>query len=296
MLNKPNWKSTLKSLLYLTPALLFIGIFNIYPIFKSLAMSFYQDYNIFSGEIGSYGLENFIEIFNDPAFFRAIWNTFIFVLGVVPISIVLSLFIAVMLNRIQWLSDFFRSVYFLPFVTSTVAISIVWNWLYHTRYGLINYLLSFIGVDPIAWLTDPNWALPALIIMSIWKGLGYNIILFLVGLNNIDKTYYQAARIDGANSWKQFTQITVPLLSPYILLVSIIGVINSFKVFTEVYSLFSGRPGPAGSALTMVFYIYEKFYTEFQYGVATAAGIVLFLIILIFTLLQRWISNRFIYN
>ena len=296
MLKKPTWKSTLQSLLYLLPALTFIGIFNIYPIFKSLAMSSYEDYNTFTGEVGEYGLANFIEIFNDPSFFTAIRNTFIFVLGVVPISIVFSLLIAIMLNRIEILSSFFRSVYFLPFVTSTVAISIVWNWLYHTRYGLINYFLGFIGIDPIAWLTSPDFALPALIIMSIWKGLGYNIILFLVGLNNIDKTYYQAARIDGARSWQQFVNITVPLLSPYILLVSIIGVINSFKVFTEVYSLFSGRPGPAGSALTMVFYIYEKFYTEYQYGVATAAGIVLFLIILVFTLLQRWVSKRFIYN
>lgn len=296
MMDKPTWKSTGKSLLYLLPALILIGIFNIYPIFKSLAMSFYEDYNIFTGEVGEYGLSNFIEIFNDPDFFTAIWNTFIFVLGVVPISIVVALVIAILLNRINVLSNFFRSVYFLPFVTSTVAISIVWNWLYHTRYGLINYFLGFLGLDPIAWLTDPNWALPALIIMSIWKGLGYNIILFLVGLNNIDKTYYQAARIDGARSWQQFKNITIPLLSPYILLVSIIGVINSFKVFTEVYSFFSGRPGPAGSALTMVFYIYEKFYTEYQYGIATAAGIVLFFIILIFTLLQRWISKRFIYN
>lgn len=296
MVNKPTLKSTLKSLLYLSPALIFIGIFNIFPIFKSLAMSFYEDYNIFTGEVGEYGFDNFVEIFSDPDFFTAIWNTFLFVLGVVPLSIVFSLVIAIFLNRIEILSSFFRSIYFLPFVTSTVAISIVWNWLYHTRYGLINYLLSFIGIDTISWLTDPDWALPALIIMSIWKGLGYNIILFLVGLNNIDKTYYQAARIDGARSWQQFTNITVPLLSPYILLVSIIGVINSFKVFTEVYSLFSGRPGPAGSALTMVFYIYEKFYTEYQYGVATAAGIVLFFIILIFTLLQRWVSKKFIYS
>lgn len=296
MQTKPTWKSTAQSLLYLAPALTLIGIFNIYPIFKSLAMSFYEDYNIFTGEVGEYGLSNFVEIFNDPSFFQAIRNTFLFVLGVVPVSIVLSLIVAILLNRIKVLSSFFRSVYFLPFVTSTVAISIVWNWLYHTRYGLINYFLGFIGVDPIAWLTDPNWALPALIIMSVWKGLGYNIILFLVGLNNIDKTYYQAARIDGARSWEQFKNITVPLLSPYILLVSIIGVINSFKVFTEVYSLFSGRPGPVGSALTMVFYIYEKFYTEYQYGVATAAGIVLFFIILLFTMLQRLVSNRFIHN
>lgn len=296
MRNKPSWKSTLQSLLYLAPALTLITVFNIYPIFKSLAMSFYTDYNIFTGEVKSYGLQNFTKIFADPNFFRAIKNTFFFVLGVVPISIVISLAIAILLNRIPKLSDFFRSVYFLPFVTSTVAVSIVWNWLYHTRFGLINYFLSFVGVDAISWLTDPNYSIMALVIMSVWKGLGYNIILFLVGLNNINKTYYQAAEIDGAKGWQKFTNITVPLLSPYILLVSIIGVINSFKVFTEVYSLFSGRPGPAGSALTMVFYIYEKFYTEYQYGVASAAGIVLFLIILIFTLLQRFVSNKFVHN
>lgn len=296
MRTKPTWKSTLKSLLYLLPALTFISVFNIYPIFKSLAMSFYEDYNIFSGEIGSYGLGNFVEIFNDPSFYRSIKNTFMFVLGVIPVSVILSLFIAIMLNKIKQLSNFFRSVYFLPFVTSTVAISIVWNWLYHTRYGLINYFLSFIGIDAIAWLTDPRYSLLALMMMSVWKGLGYNIILFIVGLNNIDENYYKAARIDGANNKQRFINITLPLLSPYIFLISIIGVINSFKVFTEVYSLFSGRPGPAGSALTMVYYIYEKFYTEYQYGVATAAGIVLFLIILLFTLLQRWISRRFIYD
>lgn len=296
MRNKPSWKSTLQSLFYLAPALTLITVFNIYPIFKSLAMSFYTDYNIFTGEVKSYGLQNFTKIFADPSFFRAIKNTFLFVLGVVPMSIVISLAIAILLNRIPKLSDFFRSVYFLPFVTSTVAVSIVWNWLYHTRFGLINYFLSLVGVDAIAWLTDPKYSILALVIMSVWKGLGYNIILFLVGLNNINKTYYQAAEIDGAKGWQKFTNITVPLLSPYILLVSIIGVINSFKVFTEVYSLFAGRPGPAGSALTMVFYIYEKFYTEYQYGVASAAGIVLFLIILVFTLLQRFVSNKFVHN
>src|SRR5699024_8694919 len=269
MMQKPTWKSTLKSFLYLAPALIFIGIFNIYPIFKSLAMSFYENYNIFTGEVGSYGLSNFKEIFSDPSFYTAIRNTFIFVLGVVPASIIISLFVAMMLNRINILSIFFLFIYFLPFLTSTFAFFILLNWLYHTRYGLINYFLSFIGVEAMAWLTNPKFALPALIIMSIWKGLGYNIILFLVGLNNIDKNYYRAARVDGASNWQQFVNITMPLLNPYILLVSIIGVINSFKVFTEVYSLFSGRPGPAGSALTMVFYIYEKFYTEYQYGVDT---------------------------
>lgn len=296
MLDKPTWKSTRHALLYLAPALTLIAIFNIYPIFKSLAMSFYTDYNIFTGVVAEYGLDNFTQIFSDPNFFRAIKNTFFFVLGVVPTSIVISLAVAIMLIRIPKLSDFFRSVYFLPFVTSTVAVSIVWNWLYHTNYGLINYFLSFVGIDPISWLTDPKFSIIALVIMSVWKGLGYNIILFIVGLNNINKNYYQAAEVDGASSLQQFTNITVPLLSPYILLVSIIGVINSFKVFTEVYSLFAGRPGPAGSALTMVFYIYEKFYTEYQYGVASAAGIVLFLIILLFTLLQRFVSSRFVHN
>lgn len=292
---KATWKSTLTALLYLTPALIFIGIFTIYPIFKSIDMSFYTDFNIFQNVVNERGIDNYVEIANDPKFYEALQNTFIYVIGVVPTSIIISLFIAVLLNSIKWLQSFFRSVYFLPFVTSTVAISVVWNWLYHSRYGLINYFIQLFGFEPINWLNNPDYAMPAVIIMAIWKGLGFNILLLLVGLTNIDDNYYQAAKVDGAGPWKRFINITVPLLRPTLFLLSVIGIINAFKVFDEVYALFSGRPGPAGSATTLVYYLFRKFYEQYDYGVAAATGIVLFLIVLVITIIQ-YMGNRYFEN
>ncbi|RLL46967.1 sugar ABC transporter permease [Oceanobacillus piezotolerans] len=295
MLEKPTWKSTLKGFLYLLPALLILIIFNIYPIIRSFLMSFYTDYDYFNDIVHEYGFDNFIAIFQDPNFITALKNTGIFVLGVVPISIFLSMGIAVLLNNKIKLAGFFRTIYFLPFVTSVVAVSIVWSWIYHSDYGLLNYFLGWFGIDPIAWLNDPNYAMPALIIMSIWKGLGFNIIIFLAGLQNIGEQYYLAAKVDGASAWKRFTNITLPLLSPTIFFVSIISIINGFKVFDEVFALFNGRPGPANSALTVVYYIYQKFYEEWQFGLASTAAFVLFIIIFIFTIIQLVIGRRFVH-
>lgn len=293
MKERPTIKRTLQALLYLLPMLLIIGTFNLYPIFRSFEMSFWADYNFFKQEVNAYGLDAFKTVFSDPQFWLAVRNTFIFVLGVVPISIIISLAIALMLHSIDFLQGFFRSIYFLPFVTSTVAVSIVWRWLYHSQYGLINYFLGLFGFNSIQFLTDPKYAMTALVIMSVWKGIGFNIILFLVGLSNINETYYQAAKVDGARPWQRFTNITLPLLSPTMFLVSVMGVISSFKVFDQVFALFNGRPGPANSALTVVYYIFDKFYVESNYAVASAAGLVLFLIILSFTLIQMWFNKRF---
>ncbi|MBZ6528055.1 sugar ABC transporter permease [Aerococcaceae bacterium DSM 111021] len=292
MNKKATGKSTLVSLLYLAPALIFIGIFTIYPIFKSIDMSFYTDFNIFTGEIKARGMENYQELLTDPEFFEALKNTAIYVIGVVPASIIISMFIAVLLNSVPKFQGFFRSVYFLPFVTSTVAISVVWSWLYHSRYGLINYILGIFGVDAINWLGDPDNAMLSVIIMAIWKGLGFNILLLLVGLNNISDNYYKAAKVDGAGVWARFTNITIPLLRPTLFLLSVVGTINSFKVFDEVFALFNGRPGPAGSATTVVYYLFRKFYEQFNYGVAAASGIVLFLIVLGITIIQ-YLGNRY---
>ncbi|MEQ6376293.1 sugar ABC transporter permease [Bacillaceae bacterium S4-13-58] len=292
MKQKPTLQSTLKALLYLAPALIILGVFNIYPIIKSFLMSFYTDYDYFKDIVHEYGFDNFMFIFNDSEFWVAMKNTFIFVLGVVPMSILLSLGIAILLNSKIKFRGIFRSIYFLPFVTSVVAVSIVWRWIYHTDYGLFNYFLGLFGVDPIQWLTDPQWAMPALIIMSIWKGLGYNIIIFLAGLQNIDQQYYLAAQMDGARPWKRFLHMTVPMLSPTTFFVSIVAIINSFKVFDEIFALFNGKPGPAYSAQTIVYYIYEKFYNEWEFGIASAAAYILFIIIFIFTLVQLYIGKR----
>jgi multiple sugar transport system permease protein len=295
MVETPTVKSTLKSLLYLAPMLIVIIVFNIYPVIYSLMMSFYAEYNIFTQEVTRYGVDNFIELYEDPLFRIAIRNTFVFVLGVVPLGIVISLAIAIMLNKINFLSSFFRSIYFLPFVTSTVAISIVWRWMYHSNYGIINYFIRLLGFESISFLTNPDYNMLALVIMAIWRGLGFNIILFLVGLTNIDESYYQAAKIDGAKAGQRFWNITLPLLGPTLFLVSVMGVINSFKVFDAVYALFNGRPGEVNSALTMVYYIFQKFYEESQYTLAAAAGVVLFIIILIFTLIQMAVNKKFVH-
>lgn len=292
MNKKADLRSTLQALLYLLPAFVFIVIFVVYPIFKSIDMSFYTDYNIFQGVVNERGIENYQAVLSDPKFYEALRNTFLYVIGVVPTSIIISLFIAVLLNSIKWLQSFFRSVYFLPFVTSTVAISVVWNWLYHSRYGLINYILGLFGVEAMNWLNNPDLAMPAVIIMAIWKGLGFNILLLLVGLSNIDDNYYQAAKVDGAGPWKRFTNITIPLLRPTLFLLSVVGIINSFKVFDEVYALFSGRPGPAGSATTLVYYLFRKFYEQYEYGEAAATGIILFAIVLVITIIQ-YLGNRY---
>lgn len=292
MNSKPSLKSTMKAFLYLFPALLIIGVFNIYPIIKSLAISFYTDYDYFKDIVYQRGLANYLFVLKDPDFWLSMKNTFVFVIGVVSLSIIISLGIAMLLNAKISFRGIFRTIYFIPFVTSVVAVSIVWRWIFHTEYGLLNYFLGFFGVTPIEWLTDPKWAMPALIILSIWKGLGYNIIIFLAGLQNVNEQYYLAARIDGANAWQRFKNITVPLLSPTTFFISIVSIINSFKVFDEVFALFGGRPGPAYSALTVVYYIFEKFYGEWEFGLASAAAYMLFIVIFIFTLIQLYVGKR----
>lgn len=292
---KPTLKSTGKALLYLLPMLVITITFSIYPIINSLLMSFYKDYNFYTDKVGSWGLDNFVYLWNDPDFHLAVRNTLIFVAGVVPITVVLSLIIALLLNQTKWLSGLFRTVYFLPFVTSTVAIAMVWNWIYQPDYGLMNYFLGLVGVHPIDWLNDPHYSLLALIIMTIWKDLGFNIILFLVGLNNIDAGYYRAAEIDGANAWQRFWNVTIPMISPITFLVSVNGVIGSFKVFDQIFALFQGKPGPGKADLTIVYYLYEKFYTEYKYPIAAASGVVLFGLILLVTLVQLWYSRKHVH-
>ena len=296
MLNeKATLKSTPKAALYLLPMLVITITFNIWPIINSFLMSLYTKYDFYTDKVSGWGFDNFVYLWNDPDFHLAVRNTLVFVIGVVPITVVLSLIIALLLNQVKIISGFFRTVYFLPFVTSTVAIAMVWNWMFHGNYGLINYFMSWFGLHPINWLTDPHYALLALIIMSIWKSLGFNIILFLVGLNNIDHGYYEAAEIDGANARQRFWNITIPMLSPITFLVSVNGIIGSFKVFDEIFALFQGTPGPGKADLTIVYYLYQKFYTEYKYPIAAASGVVLFFLILLVTLVQLWYSRKHVH-
>lgn len=289
---KPTWRQTLKGWLYVLPMLIIVGTFSIYPLISSLAMSFYTQYNSVQNKVLATGFDNFKYIFSDPKFILALKNTLIFVVGVVPLQVIIGLIFAVLLNHIKVLTGFFRSIYFLPFVTSTVAMALVWRWIYNKDAGLMNYLLGFIGVQPIDWLNDPHYGMLALIILAIWKGLGLNILLFLVALRTVDQGLYDAARLDGAGPWSRFWHVTLPMISPMTFLVSVSGIISSLKVFDEVFALFGGQPGPENSALTMVYYLYRQFYELNQYGRAAAAGVLLFLMILGVTLVQIWWSKK----
>lgn len=277
---------------YILPACIIIAVFTLYPLFKAFAMSFYENYDFFNNTVGACGTGNYSYLAGDETFHKALANTLIYVLFVVPSSIILSLFIAVILNGKIRFKKFFQTVFFLPYVTSVIAVGIAWSWIFHSKYGLLNYFLSLFGISPIGWLNDPKTALWALIIFSIWKSLAFHIIIFLAGLQNIQPQYYQAARVDAAPKWRIFIKITVPLLSPMIAYSAIMELISSFKVYNEVYALFGGKAGPADSAITLVYYIYEKFYGNWDFGTASAAAVVLFLMIFGVTLLQLFISKK----
>jgi len=295
---RPTIKGTIKAYFYLLPALLVLGVFSIYPVIRSLMMSFTTVHRR-TLEVEEVGLHNFRFLMEDSRFHLALRNTFTFVIGVVPAAIIISLFIAVLLNQKIRGAAIFRSIYFLPFVTSTIAIAMVWSWIFHTHHGLLNYFLGFVGIAPRAWIEHPNYAMTSLIIMSIWSRLGFNIVILLAGLQTIDKQLYLAARVDGAGAWQRFKSITTPLLSPSIFFLVVMGVIGSFRVFGEIYALFASGatplPGPANSALTVVYYVFQRFWDDRNFGVATAAALVLFVIISFFTVIQFWIGKKLVH-
>ncbi|PNR90841.1 MULTISPECIES: carbohydrate ABC transporter permease [unclassified Petrotoga] len=230
-------------------------------------------------------------------FIKAIWNTTYYVLLSTPITILFALLIALLLNRKLYGKTFFRTVYFIPFVTSVVAISLVWQWIFNDN-GLLNYILTQIGFSKIPWLKDQKFTIPTVAIISIWKMVGYYAIIFLAGLQNIDKTYYEAAEVDGATPFQKFKFITLPLLSPTTYFIIIVAMIGAFKVFDEIFILYVGMPGPYNnSGMTMVYYVYDMFYVQQRMGRASAAAYVLFGIILLFTILQmRSSRNRIHYE
>lgn len=285
---KPTLKSTLYAALYLAPFLIILGVFTCWPYLDGFLMSFYRDYNFYTNHIGGFGLQNFAELWQDPEFHLALKNTLIFVLAVVPLSVGLSLGIAMLLNQICHLSRFFQTIYFLPFVTSTAATALVWNWIFQANDGLLNHVLSPFGIQPIDWLNDPKYSMVALIIMCVWQGLGFNIILFLAALNHIDDHYYQVAMLDGASNWQIFYTVTWPLIKPITVLITISSLIGNAKMFDQIFALFHGSAGPANADLTLSYYLYEKFYEENQYPLACASGIVLFAIIGLLALFSMW--------
>ncbi len=283
--------------LFLAPALSAILFFFIIPVIAALIISF-TDFDIYTlGDLRRLrfvGLSNYFKLFNDELFFKALFNTFYFVLIGGPLSIIVSLSTALLLNsQLVRFKKFFRTIYFLPVVTTIVAVAIVWRYLYHPRFGIINYLLSFLGINPIDWLGDPVFAMPAIIILAVWKNFGYNMILFVAGLQNIPSELYEAAELDGASSWFKFKTITFPLLAPTTFFISIITMIGYFQLFAEPYVMTQG--GPLNSTLSIVLYMYQEGFRWWNIGYSVSIAFVLFLIILIVTILQFRYEKRIYY-
>lgn len=255
-------------------------------------MSFKEKYSIMTGDFASIGLGNYRQIINDPNFINGLRNTSLYVLFVVPISTVLSLLIASLLNSDIKFKGLLQTAYFLPMVTSITAVGLVWKWMFNFDYGLINYFLSLLGVEAINWLNNPQYNLPALIIYGIWNMIPLTTILLLAGYQNINPQYYTAAQVDGAKQSHIFARITVPLLAPTIGLTMIINVIYASKVFSELFPLFNGKPGSAYSLYTVVYYLYDMFYKQWELGPAAASAVILFIIVSLFTMLQMFVQRK----
>lgn len=272
--------------LYLLPALAVLLLFQVYPVYKSFVMGFYTKFDYLTDTVYEWGLGNFQYILEDENFWIAMKNTCVLVLCAAPLSIASSLLFALLLNSNIKCKKFFQSVYFLPFVTSMVAVSIVWSWMLNKDYGLVNGIIRFFGGRKIGWMMDKNMTMPILTALCVWKGLGYRIIIFLAALQGIDKRYYSAAKVDGAGAASRFFHVTLPMLKPTMIFLSITTVIGCFKTFDEVYVMYHHKPGPSRSGLTIVYYIFTKFYEHWEFAIAAAAAFALFLLIFAVTLVQ----------
>ncbi len=275
--------------LFLLPALIIIGVFNILPLINTFIMSM-QKGTLNNLEFN--GFKNFQIVLQDPKFHDAIGNTALFAFVVVPVGLIISMFIAVTIFEKIKHKGICETIFFIPYLTSVIAIGIVFRYLLNGDYGFINYLLGLVHLGPINFLDDPNMSMITLIIFGIWSGLAFNIIILLSGLRTIDEGYYKVADMFGATKMEQFFKITLPQLIPTITFLLMMNFINAFKVYAQVFSLFNGKAGIANSATTGVFYIFNKFYVEYRYGQGMAAAVILFALILLFTLIQNYVLKR----
>ena len=281
---------------FVAPALGVIGVFFFLPVVAALALSF-TDFDIYAladaRNLRLVGLRNYVQLLQTPLFWRAFGNTLYFVVVGVPLSIGVSFGAALLLHsRLARWRAFFRTALFAPVVTTLVAVAVVWRYLFHPHYGLLNYALAHVGVSGVDWLGDPHWAMPAIIVLAVWKNFGYNMVILLAGLQSIPEQLYEAARIDGASVWRQFRHVTLPMLAPIVAMVNILTVAGYFQLFAEPYVMTQG--GPLQSTVSVLYFMYEEGFKWWNLGSASAVAFVLFLFIFGLTAVQlrlvRWRS------
>ncbi len=273
---------------FVGPGLLLIGSCFFLPVLAGLLLSLtdFDLYAIASLDAARFaGLDNYRRVLADPVFQKALANTFTFVLAGGPLSVAVSLAAALLLaSRLARFPALYRSLYFAPVVTTLVAVAVVWRYLYHPRYGLVNLALGAVGLHPIDWLGDPHWSMPAIILLAVWKNFGYNMLILIAGLQRIPEELYEAAALDGAGWWSRFRHVTLPGLSPMLLFVSVLTMLGNFQLFAEPYVMTQG--GPLRSTTSIVLLMYEEGFRWWRMGYAAAIACVLFVIMLAGTLLQ----------
>jgi len=283
-------KETLAAWSFCAIPLLFLFIFLITPFIVAFVISFTDQRLITNPNLPTQfiALRNFLRLFNSSSFHQALWNNILFVLVVVPLQTFLALLLAVLVNQKLRFINLFRTIYFSPVVTTMVVVAIVWYFLYNPGEGLINQLISFISfgkLGPYNWLNDTSLVLPAIMILSIWQGVGFQMVIYLAGLQGIPYELYEAGRVDGANSWQQFWRITIPQLRNTTIFVIISTTILAFKLFTQVWVMTRG--GPQGASKTIIVLLYQEGFTMLRVGYASAIGVLFFLIVLCVSIFQR---------
>ncbi len=290
-----NWRDALTVAGFLAPVLALIAVFMVWPAVWAVVQSFTNKSLTGPTALNPefVGLENYRSMPDDPLFFTTVKNTLYFSAAFIPLSILVGLVLALLCHGKRRGMRVFRTAFFVPYVVNVVAVSLVWFWFYSPTQGVINGVLSTVGIDGPAWLVSTRWAMPAIIFLTVWKSFGYNMVLFLAGLQGIPEQLYEAATIDGANAWQRFRHITVPMLSPTTFFVVIISIIGSFQVFDQALVMTGGGPGVATT--TLVLFIYQVGFQSFQMGYAAAAAWLLFVVVMVFTVIQfqaqrRWVT------
>ncbi|MBS7456157.1 carbohydrate ABC transporter permease [Coralloluteibacterium stylophorae] len=287
-------RDNLAGWMFVAPAMIVLGVFFAVPVAAAVVLSA-TDFDLYAladlRNLRFVAIDNYLELLRTPLFWKALGNTFYFVVVGVPLSIALSLGSAMLLNsQVARFKGFFRTALFAPVVTTLVAVAVIWRYLFHTRYGLVNYGLGLVGIDPVDWLGDPRWAMPTIILFAVWKNFGYNMVIFLAGLQAIPGDLYEAARIDGAGAWKQFRHITLPMLAPVLLVVSIITLSGYFQLFAEPYVITQGDP--LQSTVSVLYFMYEEGFKWWNLGRASAVAFLLFAIILTVTTVLMRIARK----
>ncbi|HHW4676065.1 sugar ABC transporter permease [Xylella fastidiosa] len=287
-------RASLVGWVFAGPAVLVIGMFFGVPVLMALALSL-TDFDLYALGNPMYlrfvGLDNYLELLHTPLFWKSLWNTTYFVLLGMPMSIMVSLGAALLLNsRAARFKGLFRTVLFAPVVTTLVAVALIWRYLFHLKYGVVNWLLNCVGIHPIDWLGDPPLAMPMIMLFAVWKNFGYNMVIFLAGLQAIPQDLYEAARIDGASKWQQFLHITFPMLGPVLMVVGIITVSGYFQLFAEPYVMTRGDP--LQSTVSVLYFMFEEGFKWWNLGRASAVAFLLFLVVLGVTTLMLCAGRR----